>query len=295
MIPLRSVIAFCRDHKSGLQISLLLFISMAPVACSSSPGEGPGHRAQTLALTPDQELSLGTKAYHEVLSKSHVVTGPESLRISNIGNRITKAAEIKPLQREMNLHVDEFKWEWEYALLDNKQINAFCLPGGKVAVFTGLIPVAENDDQLATVLSHEIAHALAHHSSERIAREKMYDRAMTVANGALGSILPDERKALIGLLGAGAEARSLAYSRQQESEADHIGLFLMTFAGYDPEQAVRFWERMQQAGSGHMHPPEILSDHPSDEKRLAQLKQWVSHAQAAKQAWSEGRIARGAN
>jgi predicted Zn-dependent protease len=294
MIPSRSTIVSCRDHVRGLQIYLLLFISLVPVACSSNTGEGPGHRAQTLALTPDQELSLGTKAYHEVLSKSHVVTGPEALRISKIGGRITKAAEIRPLQREMNIHVDEFKWEWEYALLDNKQINAFCLPGGKVAVFTGLLPVAENDDQLATVLSHEIAHALAHHSSERIAREKMYDRALAVADGVLGSISPNERKQLIGLLGAGAEAQSLAYSRQQESEADHIGLFLMTFAGYDPEQAVRFWERMQQAGEGHMHPPEILSDHPSDGKRLAQLKQWVSHAQAAKQAWSEGKIAPGA-
>ena len=119
----------------------------------------------------------------------------------------------------------------------------------------------------------------------------MYDRALRVANGALGSIAPEERRQLIGLLGAGADARSLAYNRQQESEADHIGLFLMTFADYDPEQAVRFWERMQQASARQMRPPEILSDHPSDGKRLAQLKHWVSHAQAAKRAWSEGRIA----
>jgi predicted Zn-dependent protease len=245
-------------------------------------------------LTPEQELSLGRKAYQEVRSKSHVVGGPDAQRISNIGSRIAKAAEIRPLQREINLRVEGYTWEWEYALLQDKQINAFCLPGGKVAVFTGLIPVAENDDQLATVLSHEIAHALAHHASERIAREQMYDRAMAVANGAIGSIAPGESRELIGLLGAGAAARSLAYNRQQESEADHIGLFLMTFAGYEPEQAIRFWEHMQQAGAGHVHPPEILSDHPSDGKRLAQLKQWVSHAQAAKLAWSEGRIAPGA-
>jgi metalloendopeptidase OMA1, mitochondrial len=262
--------------------------------CTSGEGEGPGHRAQTLALTADQELSLGQKAYQEVLRKSHVVDGPDAKRIRDIGSRIVKAAEIRPLQHEMNLRVNGYKWQWEYTLIENKQINAFCLPGGKVAVFTGLIPVAGNDDQLATVMSHEIAHALAHHASERIAREQMYERALAVANGAIGSIDPADRRQLIGLLGAGAEARSLAYSRQQESEADHIGLFLMTFAGYEPEQAVRFWERMQQAAAGHSHPPEILSDHPSDAKRLAQLKQWVSHAQAAKQAWNQGKIAPGA-
>jgi metalloendopeptidase OMA1, mitochondrial len=291
MTRLRSI-AVCNPRRiSCIAVCLVMFWTLASAGCSGSEGEGPGHRSQSLGLTADQELSLGTKAYHEVLSKSHVVGGSGARRISDIGARIVKAAEIRPLQREINLRMDGYKWEWEYALLEDSQINAFCLPGGKVAVFTGLLPVAENDDQLATVLSHEIAHALAHHSSERIAREKMYQRAMAVADGAIGSIAPDERRQLIGLLGAGAAARSLAYSRQQESEADHIGLFLMTFAGYDPEQAVRFWERMQQAAAGHMHPPEILSDHPSDGKRLAQLKQWVSHAQAAKQAWSEGRIA----
>lgn len=272
---------------------LILVCLVSAFGCTpgSGGGEGPGHRSQALALTPDQELSLGTKAYHEVLQKSRVVGGPQAQRISQIGSRIAKAAEIRPLQREINLRVQGYNWDWEYKLLENPQINAFCLPGGKVAVFTGLLPVAENDAQLATVLSHEIAHALAHHASERIAREQMYDRALRVANGALGSIAPEERRQLIGLLGAGAEARSLAYNRQQESEADHIGLFLMTFADYDPEQAVRFWERMRQANAGHMRPPEILSDHPADGKRIAQLRQWVSHAQAAKRAWSEGRIA----
>lgn len=292
MIQRRSTFALRPDR---LRRSIFIWIVLTVAACggcsAGGKDEGPGHRSQTLALTPDQELSLGTKAFHEVLQKSHVVGGPQAERITQIGARIAKAAEIRPLQREINLRVQGFTWDWEYKLLENQQVNAFCLPGGKVAVFTGLLPVAENDDQLATVLSHEIAHALAHHASERIGREQMYDRAMAVANGAIGSIAPEERRQLIGLLGAGAQARSLAYNRQQESEADHIGLFLMTFAGYDPEQAVRFWERMQQASSGRLHPPEILSDHPSDGKRLAQLKQWVSHAQAAKRAWKEGRIA----
>ncbi len=294
-----AVTLFTEVFKGVFALALTCVVAASASAISGcsggkETGQGPGHRAQSLALTPQQEIVLGQKAYQEVLGKSHVVHGADASRINNIGERIVQAAQIRPLQREMNLRMDGYKWDWEYALLENKQVNAFCLPGGKVAVFTGLLPVAENDDQLATVMSHEIAHALAHHASERIAREQMYERALQVVNGAMGSIDPADGRELVGLLGAGAAARSMAYNRQQESEADHIGLFLMTFAGYRPEEAVHFWERMQQASAGHMKPPEILSDHPSDGKRLAQLKQWVAHAQAAKSAWSEGKIAPGA-
>jgi metalloendopeptidase OMA1, mitochondrial len=254
--------------------------------------EGPGRRAQALALTPDQEWSLGQQAYKEVLGKSKVVrAGPDVERVREIGRRIAKAAEIEPLQREINLRVKGYRWEWEFNLLQSDQVNAFCLPGGKVAVFTGLLPVAENDDQLATVMAHEIAHALAHHGSERIARQQKYEHALEAINGALGNMNPDTRKQIIGLLGAGAQTGSLAYDRRQESEADHIGLFLMTFAGYDPAQAVRFWERMSQKSAGQGKKPEILSDHPSDARRITQIRQWVAHAQAAQRAWKLGRIA----
>src|SRR5262249_27542812 len=162
-------------------------------------------------------------------------------------------------------------------VLLSKQVNAFCLPGGKVAVFTGLLPVASqngrlNDDQLATVMAHEIAHALAHHASERIARQQQYQRAMEALNGAMGSLPPGQRKTLIGLLGAGAQVGSLSYDRQQESEADHIGIFLMTFAGYDPRQAIVFWEKMQALASKQGRPPEVLSSHPSDARRIVQIK-----------------------
>jgi predicted Zn-dependent protease len=140
-------------------------------------------------------------------------------------------------------------------------------------------------------LGHEIAHALAHHSSERLAREQMTDRALQVANGALGSLAPDVQKRLIGLLSAGAQIHSLSYDRRQESEADHIGIFLMTFAGYDPDQAVPFWQRMQELSAKHGRPPTILSDHPSDAQRIAQMKAWIPAAKAAKQAYDRGRVA----
>lgn len=259
--------------------------------CSQGGAEGPGRRAQALALSPNQEWSLGEQAYREVLAKSRVVPGgPEVERVREIGGRIVKAAAIEPLQREINLRVKGFRWEWEFNVLKDDQVNAFCLPGGKVAVFTGLLPVAENDDQLATVISHEIAHALAHHASERIARQQKYQHALDALNGAMGSMDPAARRQLIGLLGAGAQTGVLAYDRRQESEADHIGLFLMTFAGYDPDQAVRFWERMSQKSAGRRK-PEILSDHPSDATRIAQIRQWTAHARAAQRAWKQGRIA----
>jgi predicted Zn-dependent protease len=151
---------------------------------------------------------------------------------------------------------------WEANVVRDRQVNAFCLPGGWIFVYTGILPVVgDRDDALAAVLAHEIAHALAHHGSERVAREQ----------------------------DGGNPFRRLSYNRMQESEADHIGLFLMTFAGYDPDQAVAFWERMARAHQGG--PPEILSDHPSDERRIRDLQTWAPHARAAKKAFDEGRIA----
>jgi predicted Zn-dependent protease len=253
-----------------------LFAGLAGLGCDSpggavGGGEGPGHRAQELALSPQQELELGRQAYREVLSNptkyGRVVSAdrPECQRVRGIAERIIHAAGIEPLQREINLRKG-YRYEWEVNLLDKEEINAFCLPGGKMAVFKGILKVGQNDDQLATVISHEIAHALAHHSSERVARKEMNQ-------GGLGGIW------------------SKAFDREQEKEADHIGLFLMTFAGYDPAEAVHFWERMQQRATGGQQPPEILSDHPSDAHRIQNMKDWVPKAKAAKRAFDEGRIA----
>ena len=233
--------------------------------------EGPGHRAQQVALSPEQELQLGRQAYRQVLSNpskyGRVVPAdrPECQRIRGIAERIIHAAGIEPLQREINLRKG-YRYEWEVNVLDKEDVNAFCLPGGKMVVFRGILKVAQNDDQLAAVISHEIAHALAHHSSERVARQEMN-------RGGPGGIW------------------NKAYDREQEAEADHIGLFLMTFAGYHPEEAVRFWERMQQGAGGQQRTPEILSDHPSDAHRIQSIKGWVPKAKAALRAYEQGHIA----
>jgi predicted Zn-dependent protease len=221
-----------------------------------------------LALRPEQELALGEQAYSQVLreSQGHVLPADDQRvqRVRAIAKRIVRAAGIRPLQREINLQLAGYRFEWEANVISDRRINAFCLPGGKIAVYSGIFPVAQNDDQLATVMSHEIAHALAHHSNERVARQE---------SGGVNVLLDK------------------AFDRRQESEADHIGVFLMTFAGYQPEEAVRFWVNMRQANQGGAGIPEILSDHPSDERRIQSMKEWVPRALAGKRAFDEGRIA----
>jgi predicted Zn-dependent protease len=235
----------------------------------SGAGEGPGKRSQDLALSPQEELAIGRQAYREVLNspdkfgKALPADHPECQRVRRIVEQIVRAAEIEPLQREINLRKG-YRFEWEANVLENNQVNAFCLPGGKVVVFRGLLRIAGTDDQLATVISHEIAHALAHHSSERYARMN----SNRVISGAF---------------------RELAFDRQQETEADHIGLFLMTFADFEPDEAVRFWQKMQQLGR-NQQVPEILSDHPSDAHRIEQMRSWIPYSKGAKQALEEGRI-----
>jgi predicted Zn-dependent protease len=265
----------CRFRLPRWFTALLLLTAVSgALACAGGheaegEGEGPGHRAQALGLSPNQELLLGRQAEKQILANPAKYGRPlpdnsaEAQRVSRVTARIIKAAEIEPLQREMNLRKG-YKFEWDVHVLDKNVVNAFCLPGGKVFVYRGILRVAQDDDQLATVLAHEIGHALAHHSSERIARDQM--------NSGSGGFWDK------------------AFDRSQESEADHIGLFLMTFAGYNPDEAVLFWQRMARMHSGGA-PPEILSDHPSDEHRIRDIETWVPKAKAAKRAFDEGRIA----
>jgi metalloendopeptidase OMA1, mitochondrial len=245
----------------------LAFVAGCDVGLPEETGEGPGHRAQHLGLLPDQELAIGQQAYRQVLSENRgrilPADDPRVRRVRAIAVRIVRATGIEPLQREINLHVKGYRFEWEANVIEDRRVNAFCLPGGKIAVYSAILQVAQNDDQLATVLSHEIAHALAHHSNERVTREE---------SGRVNVLL------------------NKAFDRQQESEADHIGIFLMTFADYNPEEAVRFWERMRRISQGR-EIPEFLSDHPSDERRIHDIERWVPRAEAAKRAFDKGNIA----
>jgi predicted Zn-dependent protease len=251
--------AFATMHRRYLAV---LVVASLAVGCSPE-GEGPGHRPQPLALRPQQELKIGREAYAELLSEAPILrSGPEFDQVQRVSRRIAEAVQVEPLQREINLHIADYPFEWEYCVIETPQINAFCLPGGKIGVFTGLLRVVKNDDQLAAVLAHEVSHAVAHHASERIAR------AQTGRGGLF----------------------ALSFNREQESEADHIGVFLMTFADYDPQEAVAFWKQMERVRGSRPQIPEILSDHPSDQRRINQLQDWVPMAVAAKKAYIEGRV-----
>jgi predicted Zn-dependent protease len=228
-------------------------------------GQGPGGREQPLALSPAEELRVGREAYQQELQKfrDHVLPDnhPDVLRVKRVVSRLVGATKIEPLLREIHLNERGYQFDWNVSVVQSREVNAFCLPAGEIVVYTGILPVAETDDQLATVLSHEMSHALAHHGSERVAREQR----------------------------GGGKFTQLKYDRYQESEADHIGVFLMAFAGYDPNAAVEFWLRMARLGDGR-EPPEILSDHPSHETRIKQLRAWAPRAAAAKQAYDQGRV-----
>jgi predicted Zn-dependent protease len=253
-------------RRTFANLALVVLVGCAPVA--ERPGQGPGGREQPLALSPKQELAVGRRAYRQVMEEygDRVLPAdrPEVQRVRRVTERLARASEIEPLQREILLQMRGYRFEWEANVIRDSQINAFCLPAGKVFVFTGILPVVgRDDDYLATVLSHEIAHALAHHASERVARQQS---------------------------GTGV-FRSLQYDRMQESEADHIGVFLMPFAGYDPNKAVGFWRRMDQATGAGGRLPEFLSDHPNPAHRIRDLQGWAPKAIAAKRAYDEGRIA----
>jgi predicted Zn-dependent protease len=245
--------------------TVALAVGCARPGDEGGTGQGPGGRRQRLALTPQQELAVGRRAAQEVREQYRgrllPEDSPEVRRVRGVTARLIQAAGIEPLQREINLRVRGYRFEWEADVIRERQVNAFCLPAGKMFVFTGILQVmGDDDDFLATVMAHEMAHALAHHASERVAREQSGE----------------------GVL------RSLKYNRDQESEADHIGAFLMEFAGYDSRDAPRFWQRMGQATGAR--PPEFLSDHPSPETRARDLGRWAEHARAAKRAFDEGNI-----
>ena len=172
-------------------------------------------------------------------------------------------------------------YAWEFNLVQNKEVNAFCMPGGKIVVYEGILPVTKDEASLAVVLGHEIAHAVAKHSAERLSNAYRQQIGLKVLSA--GAQMAGASSTLQGLgtavLGVGAQAWSSGFSRSQESEADHIGLIFAAMAGYDPEVAVSFWQRMAEAsGSKGSAVSSIFSDHPSDAKRIKQIQQWLPEA-----------------
>jgi len=234
---------------------------LAVIGCTAAPYT---KRSQLILVSPDQESKLGAQAFREVLGKSHVDPRPAVKRpVEEVGRRLARAAN-RP------------DYKWEFAVIDDpKQVNAFALPGGKVAVYTGLFPVAQDTNGLAVVLGHEIAHVLARHGAERMSQAAVAQAGQGVLGALLGA--GPGAGAILAAYGLGAQVGVLLpYSRTQESEADHIGLLLMAQAGYDPRAALAFWQRMERTGGSG--PPQFLSTHPSHGTREQQIQSWLAEA-----------------
>jgi metalloendopeptidase OMA1, mitochondrial len=226
-------------------------------------------RHQFLLLSESQEAQMGLSSYQQILKKSKLSTDPVATeQVRRVGKRIAEAT-------------GRTDYQWEFNLIEDKQANAFCLPGGKVAVYTGLLSITADDARLAAVLGHEVAHAIARHGGERVSQGLLVQLGLTATQVglALGRNDPATVQQVTALLGAGATVGLLLpWSRTQESEADHLGLILMAKAGYDPHAAVDLWRRMAEAAKGSGRPPEFLSTHPSEATRIRQIEGWIPEA-----------------
>ncbi|MCW2974445.1 MAG: Peptidase Ste24p precursor [Thermoleophilia bacterium] len=228
-------------------------------------------RTQRVSMSDTQQAQLGLQVYDETLqteAANVVASGPEYEQVQRVAQKIIAVAGK-----------DKPDFDWQVTLLRSDQVNAYCLPGGKIVVYTGILPVTKSDAGLATVMGHEVAHATAEHGAERIFREELTKRAVTAASGAFADD-PQRYQQVATLLGAGAQfGLQLPWGRSQESEADHIGLIYLARAGYEPAEAVAFWKRMQASSKGG-EPPEYLSTHPSHGTRIAQITEWLPEARA---------------
>jgi predicted Zn-dependent protease len=240
-------------------------------------------RAQVIDTTLDQEVALGLQSYEQILSESRVITSGESLeQIRDIARRLIAVgpAVEKHLaeQRGIATRTEWDKFQWQVALIRSDEANAFCLPGGKMAVYTAILPVAENTDALANVMGHEIAHALLRHGAERMAQQKLVQIGAVAAGVSTSDMDPRRRQLVLAAIGAGTRfGVTLPFSREHESEADYLGLMLAAAACFKPEESVGLWQRMG-ASSGGKAPPEFMSTHPSSDTRIQQLQGWMSEA-----------------
>lgn len=242
--------------------------------------EGPFGRKRVINMTQEQERQLGRQAFAQILRQEQsnlIDEGRQVEAVRRVGIRLARAAQNPDFLKAAGLKPMEF--EWEFRVIRSRQINAFCLPGGKVAVYTAILPVCKNEAGLATVMGHEIGHALARHGAERIAQQELIQIGQTAAAFSLGNYDPATQRQLIGLLGAASQVGlTLPFSRKHESEADHLGVLLMATAGYDPAEAPEFWQRMERATTGN-RPAEWLSTHPSPETRIKDLRGWQPQAE----------------
>jgi predicted Zn-dependent protease len=257
--------------KKVFKYTSILLIGATLASCSTVPITG---RKQLSLVSDSQIQEQAASSYKQFLNSSNtkVITGTsQATLVKKVGNKLAIAVNQYLTQQGI---ADQFNFSWEFNLVQSDEINAWCMPGGKVAIYTGILPVTQNETGLATVMGHEIAHAIARHSMEQMSRQ--------YATQALGNVIgvATSGTSYAGIVnsayGIGGQLTSLKYSRGNESEADHMGLVIMAMAGYNPSEAVKFWERMASGGSKGN--PEFLSTHPSDARRISDIQKMLPEA-----------------
>ncbi len=254
------------------KIALAGCLCMA-AACSTVPITG----RRQLSLVSDAEMNtMAATEYQKVLRSSKVISsGAQAAMVKRVGQRIQQAVETYFRQQGQQSQLEGYAWEFN--LLDEKQENAWCMPGGKVAVYTGILPITQDETGLAVVMGHEIAHAVAKHSSERMSQQMATQGLGTVVSTAVGQSPTLTQNVFLQAVGLGSQLGLLKYGRSQESEADHLGLIFMAMAGYNPDAAVAFWQRMDSR-EGNASPPEFLSTHPSSGTRIENIQRELPEA-----------------
>ena len=256
----------CISKITGLLIAVLLLTS-----CGSVPLTG---RRQVL-LVPDSEvLTASLTQYDEYIKTAQKSTNKTKIAtVERVGKKIAAATEEYLKNNGLSSEIANFKWEFN--LIKSDDVNAFCMPGGKIVVFEGILPLASTDDELAVILGHEVAHAVAKHSNERMSQEVLAQYGAAAVDIAL-SKQSETAKALGGtVFGLGAQLGvMLPYSRKHELEADYMGLVFMTMAGYNPEKAITFWQKMSEASGGGGN-SDFMSTHPNDNKRISEIQRYL--------------------
>ena len=261
----------------SVRIILLSVVSAILVSCGTTSTVPITGRKQRLLVSDEQVLSLSNQQYSEYMKSAKASTNSTNTQmVKRVGQKLANAVVSYLNQNGLGSEVSSYAWEFN--LVQNTEVNAWCMPGGKIVVYEGLLPVTQNEGSLAIVLGHEIAHAVAKHSAERLSNEyKKQAGTQILGTIAQGVGLGDGASQLLSVATSlGSQLWTSGFSRSQESEADHMGLIFAAMAGYDPQVAVSFWQRMaaQSSGSGG-----LFSDHPSDATRIKQIQGWLPEAQ----------------
>ncbi len=259
-----------------IKFLLVAIAGVILISCGTASTVPITGRKQRLIVSDEQVLGLSSQEYTKYMQSAKPSTDAvNTAMVKRVGQRLATA--VVAYLNAHNMGNEVANYQWEFNLVQDSQVNAWCMPGGKIVVYEGILPVTKDEASLAVVLGHEIAHAVAKHSAERISNSYKQQTAMSVIGGVAGAagVSSGIQSIASAAIGVGAKAWSSGFSRKQESEADHIGLIFAAMAGYNPDVAVAFWQRMAAVGNSSNS---IFSDHPSDEKRIKQIQAWLPEA-----------------